>query len=181
MKAILFAVFTLLGASSPVLALGTAEGFETDGIVLYQSDEVMGTRIGAVADLANYVKQLQAVSTEFFATTKTPETLHIVVAVRPGKRARVWFISSTRPEPDAQREPLRKKLEAIPPCDVHDGPVAFAITAKLTGGDGKTPKGDKGFLKTLIPKEWQDAVIATGKETVLVDDDLLELIWPDKQ
>jgi hypothetical protein len=180
MKAIFFAIFTLLAASSPVLALDTAEGFETDHVVLYQPDEVMQARLGAVADLANYVKQLQAVCTEFFATTKTPETLHIVVAVRPGKRARVWFVSSTRPAPDAQREPLRKKLEAIPPCDVHDGPVAFAISAKLAGGDGKNPKGDKDF-KTPIPKEWQDAATATGKERVLVPDGLLDLIWPDKQ
>ena len=99
------------------------------------------------------------------------------MAVRPGKRARVWFVSSTRPAPDAQREPLRKKLEAIPPCDVHDGPVAFAISAKLAGGDGKTPKEKR---TSRHPKEWQDAVTATGKERVLVDDGLLDLIWPDK-
>ena len=179
MKAIFFAIFTLLAASSPVLALGTAEGFETDHVVFYLPEEVMEARVGSVGDFVNYAKQLQAICTEFFATTKTPETLHIVVAVRPGKRARVWFVSSTRPAPDAQREPLRKKLEAIPPCDVHDGPVAVAISAKLAGGDGKTPKEEKDF-KTPIPKEWQDAVTATGKERVLVDDGLLDLIWPDK-
>ena len=180
MRAIFFAIFTLLAASPPVFALDTAEGFETDHVVFYLPEDVMEARVGSVADFANYAKQLQAICTEFFATTKTPETLHIVVAVRPGKRARVWFVSSTRPTPDAQREPLRKKLEAIPPCDVHDGPIAFAISAKLAGGDGKTPKGGKDF-KTPIPKEWQDAAIATGKERVLVPDGLLDLIWPDKQ
>lgn len=119
MKATFFAFFALLAASSPVLALGMAEGFETDHVVFYLPEEVM--------------------------------------------EARVWFVSSTRPAPDAQRESLRKKLEAIPPCNVHDGPVAFAISAKLAGGDGKTPKGEKDF-KTPIPKEWQDAVTATGKD-----------------
>jgi len=155
------------------------EGFETDHIVFYLPDEVMGARVDAVADLASYMKQFQAVCTEYFATTKTPETLHIVVVVRPGKRARVWFVSSTRPAQDAQREPLRKKLEAVPPCDVHDGPISLAICAKLAGGDGKTTQPDKDS-GTPIPKEWQDAVTATGKETVLVPD-LLDLIWPDNQ
>jgi len=152
-------------------------GFETDHVVFYLPEEVMEARIGSEGDFINYGKQLQATCTEFFATTKTPETLHIVVAVRPGKRARVWFVSSTRPAPDAQRHPLREKLEAIPPCDVHDGPIAFAICAKLAGGDGKTPPEED--FKTPTPKEWQDAV--TGKGRVLVPDGILDLIWPDKQ
>ena len=83
MKAIFFAIFTLLAASSPVLALGTAEGFETDHFVFYLPEEVMEARVGSVGDFVNYAKQLQSIWTEFFATTKTPETLHIVVAVRP--------------------------------------------------------------------------------------------------
>ncbi len=175
MKAILFVMCTVL-AGSPVLALDLAKGFESYHVVLYQPDEVIQARVGAVAALTNYIEQLRAVCTEFFATTKTPETLHIVVAVRPGKRARIWFVSSTRPEPDAQREPLRKQLEAIPPCDVHDGPIAFAISAKLAGGDGQPPTGDG----TPIPKEWQEAATATDKEMVLVPDGVLNLIWPDK-
>src|SRR5437868_3763259 len=145
MKAIFLAIFALLAASSPGLALGPAEGFEIDHFVFYLPEEIMEARIGSEGDFVNYGKQLRAICTEFFATTKTPETLHIVVVVRPGKRARVWFISSTRPAPDAQLEPLRKKLEAIPPCDVHEGPVAFAISAKLAGGDGKSPKDGKDF------------------------------------
>lgn len=174
MKAILFTTLTILTALSSAFALDGSQGFETDSIYLYQPDEVAQARIGTVEDLASYIIQLQAACNEFFATTKTPETLHIVVAVRPGKRARVWFVSSTRPASEDQREPLRKKLEAILPCDVHDGPIAFAISSKLAGGDGKTLKGDQ----PPIPKEWQDAAKATGKGKVLVPDGILDLIWP---
>ncbi len=156
-----------------------AEGFEIDHVVFYLPEEVMEARIVSEGDFFNYAKQLRATCTEFFATTKTPETLHIVVAIRPGKRARVWLVSSTRPAPDAQREPLRMKLEAVSPSDVHDGPIAFSISAKLAGGDGKTPEEDD--FKTPIPKEWQDAAMATGKKRVLVSDRLFDLIWPDKQ
>lgn len=178
MKALLFAIFMLLAASLPVLALDAPKGFETYNIILCQPNEALQARAGAVADLANYIKQLESVCAEFFAATTTPETLHVVIAIRPGKRARVWFVSSTRPAPDPQREPLRKKLEAVQACDVHDGPVAFAISAKLAGGDGKNPKGDKDF-KPPIPREWQDA--AKGKDSVLVPDGFLDFIWPDKQ
>jgi hypothetical protein len=154
------------------------KGFETDKLVLYQPNEILQARVGAVEEFSTYIKQLQTVCSEFFATNKTPETLHVVVAVRPGKGARVWFISSLYPSADAQREPLRKKLEAIPPCEVRDGPVAFAISAKLAGGDGKNPAGDKN-LKLPIPKEWQEAV--KDKESVIVPDGLLDIVWPDQK
>ena len=86
------------------------------------------------------------------------------MAIRPGQGSRVWFVSTTRPAPDKEREPLRKKLEAVVPCTVHDGPVAFALSAKLAGGDGKNPKDSKDY-KPPIPKEWADA--AKGKNTLL--------------
>jgi hypothetical protein len=176
MKAILVAICTVLSAS-PVLALDLAKGFESYHVALYQPDDVLQARVGVVAALTNYIEQLRGICTEYFATTTTPETLHIVVAVRPGKRARVWLVSSTRREPEAQREPLRKQLEAIPPCEVHGGPIAFAISAKLAGGDGQIPKEDR----TPIPKEWQDAVTATGREGGPVPDGVFDLIWPDTQ
>ncbi len=166
---------SLLTISVTAFAL---EGFETENIILYQPNEVLQARVGEVSDLANYIKELQELCTEFFASTKTPETLHVVVAVRPGKRSRVWLVSSTDPAPDARRAALRQKLEAMPPCDVYHGPVAFAISAKIAGGDGKNPEASKD-LAPPIPKEWQDA--ANGNESLVVPDGFLDLIWPDKQ
>lgn len=177
MKTLLLSL-SLFAFSLPAFALETPKGFKTENLVLYQPNETLQARVGDVAALAGYIKQLEAVCDEFFVTTTTPETLHVVVALRPGKRSRVWFISSTRPTPDPQRDPLRMKLEAVPPLEVHDDPVAFAISAKLAGGDGKNPKGAKDF-KPPIPKEWEDA--SKGKETILVPDGILDLIWPDKQ
>jgi hypothetical protein len=87
------------------------KGFETDKLVLYQPNEILQARVGAVEEFSTYIKQLQTVCSEFFATNKTPETLHVVVAVRPGKGARVWFISSLYPSADAQREPYGRNLK----------------------------------------------------------------------
>src|SRR5260221_4535753 len=178
MKTKLFVLLIFLLASLTLFGIDTPKGFETERVVLYQSNETLQTRISAVTNLANYIKQLQAVCVEFLAATETPETLHIVVAVRPDKRARVWFVSSAPAATDPKREPLRKKLEAVTPLEVHPGPVAFAISAKLAGGDGKNSKGDKD-VKLPIPKEWQDA--ATGKENLLVPDGFLDLVWPYKK
>jgi hypothetical protein len=179
MKAIFLTLFACLAFSSAGFALDAAKGFTTDNIVLYQPDEVLQARLGSIADLASYIKGLQAACAEFFADTGKPETLHIVVAVRPGKRSKVWFISSVLPAADASREPLRKKLEAIPPCDVRNGPVAFAISAKLAGGDGKGSKSGGNGFSPPIPKEWSDAKI--GKNAGPAPDCFLDVIWPDKQ
>jgi hypothetical protein len=97
-----------------------------------------------------------------------PETLNIIVAVRPGKRSRIWFVSS-RPTDTPQRQALRRKLEAVPPCEVRGGPVAFALLGKVAGGDGRSLK------KRLMPKEWEDAV--KGEE-LLIPDGILDIVWP---
>src|SRR5262245_12116100 len=110
----LFRILSFLTLSLSAFAADAPKGFETDNVVLYQPNEVLEARLAAVDDLAGYIKKLQAVCTEFFATAATPETLNVVVAVRPGKRSRVWLVSSTRPAPDAERDPLRTKLEAEP-------------------------------------------------------------------
>ena len=176
MKPLLLAVVTLLAAVWPALAQNPPPSFETGKIVLYQPEEVLQARVPDPDGFANYVKQLHAVCARSFAAATAPETLDLVVAVRPGKRARVWFVSSVVPSADPEREPLRKELEAVPPCAVHNGPLVFAFAAKIAGGDGKDLARDKD-PNPPIPKEWQDA--AAGKEGVLVPDGFLDLVWPD--
>jgi len=123
-------------------AAAAATGFKTERLSLYQTDEVLRARLTSTESLAEYFKKLEAVCTDFFATATEPETLHIVVAVKPGKVARIWFVSSTRGD-DKALEPLRQKLEAVPPLEVFAGPLAFAISAKIAGGDGKSGYKDK--------------------------------------
>ena len=164
----------------PILLLGVALSavdaqprrpiFETD-IFLYQPDNVLQERLsGSARGLADYVKRLESICEASFATAPTPETLNIIVAVRPGKRSRVWFVSS-RPTDTPQRQALRRKLEAITPCEVRGGPVAFALLG-VAGGDGKSLKNP------LMPKEWEDA--AKGKE-LLIPDGVLDIVWPARK
>ncbi len=180
MKVILYAIITYMVASSGALALDTAKGFATDHLVLYQPNEELQERLpsGDATGLANYIKQIQAVCTEFFATTTRPENFTIVVAIRPGKRSCVWFISSTLPPTDLSREPLRKKLDMITACDVRGGPVAFAIVAQLAGGNTRIPNVNDKDFSPPIPKEWSDATLP--KNHGPLPGCYLDVIWPDK-
>jgi len=146
-----------------------SRGFEKWDIFLYQPDNVLQKRLsGSVTGLADYAKRLMATCEASFASAPMPETPSIIVAVRPGKRSRVWFVSS-RLTDTPQRQALRRKLEAITPCEVRGGPVVFAVSYRVAGGEGKHLKNPP------IPKEWEDA--AKGKE-LLVPDGILDIVWP---
>jgi len=161
-------------------ASGPATGFTMDNIVLYQPNPVLVQRLPGGADsLAAYIKQLQAVLTDFFVGAKFPETLHTVVAIRPGNLSRVWLVSSTRSGKAEELAPLRQKLEAITPVEVTGGPVAFVLSGSIAGGDGKNPKPDKHF-QPPVPQEWQEAG-KNLKTPVLVPDDYLNVVWPARE
>jgi hypothetical protein len=157
---------------SEVVALAAPPGFETQNIVLYQPNDVLEERLPDVTKLADYIKRLQDVCQKFFAATTSPETLDIVVAVRPGRQSRIWFVSSVQPTPDAKRKSLRKNLENVTPCDVTSGSIAFAIAAKIAGGDG-TERTD-----IPMPLEWQKA--AARKGNVIIPDGVLDSVWPQR-
>jgi hypothetical protein len=153
-----------------VVALAAPRGFETQNIVMYQPSDVLEERLPDATKLNDYIKRLHDVCQKFFAGSTVPETLDIVVAVRPGKQSRIWFVSSVQPILDAKRKALRKNLENVTPCDVIGGSIAFAIAAKIAGGDG-TKRTD-----IPMPLEWQKA--AASKANVAVPDGVLDAVWP---
>jgi hypothetical protein len=176
----LLVVFAAMLVVLPELFAGEpVKGFETERIMLYQTNAVLSERVPNVGELADYIKRLQAVCAMFFSDATTPETLYIVVALKPAKQSRVWFVSSMPSPGDMKLEPLRLKLEAVAPIEVQHGPVAFAISAKIAGGSGD-PSKEAGYHQPPIPREWQEA--AKGhKEPVAVPDGFLDLVWPDKK
>jgi hypothetical protein len=81
MKKVLIVFIAALAGLSRLLASEAVKGFETESVVLYQSDSVLRERLLSAENLAGYIKRLQGACAEFFATADTPETLHIVVAL----------------------------------------------------------------------------------------------------
>jgi hypothetical protein len=163
----------LLIAFSVTLAASAraATGFNLESTVLYQPHEPLRERLGSADEFAAYIKLLNAACAEFFAADKTSERLDIVVGLKPEKKVKIWFVSSRRTSQDKSLVDLRKKLEAIPPCAVHGGPIAFALRCTIAGGGSA-----KAESEIPMPKEWRDA--ANGKN-VLLPDGIFERIWRD--
>jgi hypothetical protein len=148
------------------LAFAASQGFKWDSMVLYQPDEPLRARGVEAQGLAAYCKQLEKVCTVFFASETKPERLDIVVGLKPGKKVRVWFVSSRRTSQDSSLVALRKKLEVVPAYPVHGGPFAFAL--RCTVGGAAPSK------EVPMPKEWRPK-----GDPVLVPDGVFERIWRD--
>lgn len=159
------------GASVPMSA------FQTTNIVLYQPDGVLGERLPGVDALAAYLRKLQASAAPFFPDGSAPETLDIVVVIKPGGRSRVWFVSDSRPEADGVLARLRRELESVEVPTIKMGPVAFAISAAIAGA--KREVSDGGGFRPPMPKEWQDAATKV-KEPGVIPDDIVAVVWPDE-
>ena len=67
----------------PDTAVPSAVGFETKGVVQYQPDPVLAERISGASELAGYIKKLQSICGAHFRDAHAPETLDVVVALKP--------------------------------------------------------------------------------------------------
>ncbi len=172
LSALLLCPLAVLAADAP--ATDPAKVFESTGVELYLKKDVMAAR-ASNDDLATYTKALQGAAEEYFAAQKEPwkEDLDIVVAVKPGPQARVWFVSWVLPDPDERLSALRTKLAAVPPPPVNGGPVAFCIHTQIAGGNDKPPSkmGSPPF-----PKEWTDALANVHATKPVPFDDLMAMI-----
>jgi hypothetical protein len=152
-----------------------ADGFTTGSIILYQTEEVLETRAPDVKELAAYAQALEVACHEYFTKEARPKPpFYVVAAVKPGKVARVWFVTPDAKE-TARIEPLKKKLEAVPALAVKEGPLVIGIadepTAKLQAGQDDGPP---------MPAEWQEAA-KNAKEELQVPDGILSVVWPDTE
>lgn len=145
-------------------------GFETTNIVLYQPDDVLKQRLPGAGHLAAYCKKIQSALGEELGQVTTPDTLVVVTAVRPDKSSRVWLMGSGL---EAQTQnALRQKLESIPPVEVQEGPIAFAICGTIAGGPEFTEIPP-------LPSEWKKAAGALTPP-VLLPEAILDTVWPKK-
>jgi hypothetical protein len=155
-----------------------SNGFTMERVVVYQSSDVTTNRMPPGEGTRGYVAELQQVAHNFFVGDAVPETFSIVVITRPGRRARVWFVSSIRPGSSKELEPLRKLLEAVPPLNVHGGPVVLGFTGLIAGGDGKDQPVDEAY-RNPIPAEWLEATRALKDPVPVGSDAYIDLVWPD--
>jgi len=153
-------------------------GFAVSNISLYQQDAVLRQRVASVEKFSAFIKRIEAVCQTHFAGSSAPETLDVVIAMKPGGEFKVWFVSSTRANDDVQWEPLRKKIQELTAPDIKNGPVAFALSATIAGA--KKNETDPKSFKPPMPKEWAEAA-QKAKAPLEIPDDILDVVWPDKK
>lgn len=152
---------------------GAASGLSTDSIVLYQPDSELAARTSP-EDMGALIKAIEPIAARWFTAASPPQTLDIVVIVRPGRQARYWFVSSRGDDAEAFAG-YRRDLAAIEPPEVR-APFAFAILGSV--GGATRGSSDAGFAPPL-PSEWRAAIEKSGSDGVQVPDGLLPLVWPD--
>ncbi len=158
------------GAQAP------ADGFKVDHIAVYQTPQVLLRRLPDSGAFGAYIERLRQVARHFFVGVTAPETLSVVVELQPGRRSRVWLVSSRRAGGSAELAPLRALLEAVAPADALEGPAAFAIVASIAGGDPGSPAGDRQSPPP-VPEEWGIVSAAAGAGVPYGTDAFLEAVW----
>ncbi len=164
-------VFAWVAALGSIRAAGPS-------VVLYQPNNVLTMRLGDdVGVFAKYIKALEAAAEPFLGKDRA-ELLDVFVVIKPGtvgpvQRSRVWFVSSLSPQPPTAD--LKKALEEVPPPEVTDGPVVFAICYALNGAQPRDTKSEAG--KPPLPGEWRE-FLPKSDEPVPLSDTLLKNVWP---
>jgi hypothetical protein len=139
---------------------------KTEAIIMLQNDAVMNKRVPGIEEMGRYLKGVREAFAQAYATVRTPETLSAIVAVKPGKKARLWLISSLENPPD--RTDLTARFETVPVPEVKEGPVAFAIRFTIAGAKpAKIP---------LLPPEW---MAAFDGQPAMMPDAITAYIWKD--
>ncbi len=160
-------------------ALCAAEpfSFKLESITLPQPDGTLQARLGGAKELADYIKLIAASLEASFraAGNLQPTTGAAVVAVKPGRRAKFWLMSSEYPIVEAITNDFRHRFEKISPVAVQEGPVAFAVIFTINGG--AKPLTEKGNPMPL-PEEWKEAAKKVPGP-LLVPEGFLALVWPD--
>jgi len=168
-------------ASSGVHASGSrsspSRGFNVVTVVLYQPDSILAVRVQDGDSVAAYIADVRAVATAFFDGVARPELLDIVVAVKPLRRSRAWFVAPDRLKSDPQLLALQLKIEKLRAPTVVGGPIAFAMLASLGGAQRKLP--DTKAFQPPIPDEWTTAAQAGGAQHLSIPDDFLAAAWPE--
>ena len=147
----------------------TAPVVQRFGVVLLQPDAQMQERVQNMDAMASYLKAVEAAVARVTAQAGwAPNAGFVVLVVRPGPEARVWW-DGQQPLPAAQQQALVAAVAALQPFVVRRGPVVVAL--KLGWGGAPEPQ-----RRAPAPPEWKAVAQAAGRALPL--EDLVAAAWP---
>jgi hypothetical protein len=156
-----------LQAAEPLVPGG--EPLQRVNVVLLQPSTVLEARVPDIDTMAEYIRAIEAAAREGVRASPStrPAGGFVVVAVRPERQSRVWLDF----EPPLNFQTGRQivaKVAALPPFEVRNGPVVFALQVSVWGG--APPR-----RVAPSPPEWKAATQQAGKQLEL--DALIEQVW----
>src|SRR5688572_3024441 len=165
------ALLTLLFTSIVVPLASAAEPITKHGVVLLQSSTLLEERVASIDAMAEYVRAVEVAARDgvLASPSKRPAAGFIVVAVKPGERARVWLDFDAPPNFQTSRQ-IVTKVGALKPFEARKGPVVFALKVGLW---------DAFESKRVAPSppEWKAATEKAGRQLEL--DQLVDTVWPE--
>ena len=174
----LVAAFAVLFASLAALAqTEPSASFAKDFIWLISPTGVIESRTGRSAEpISDYILRIEAEARAHFVSSasRVPISGALFIAVRPGYASKVWVEVGAPGLPADDVAILIKRIEALKPMPVKDGPIAFAVSFQAWGGGTKlvAPQG----LPLPLPAEWVEALNNIGGG--MLPDDALKIVWP---
>lgn len=152
-------------------------GWRLVEVALYQTDPILQERVADVEGFAAYLKRLEAMAGRLLAGTASGAPVHIVVALKPGRKAKTWTVPARVPGVDLAG--LRRQLDGLEAPVIRDGPVAAALVGRLTGARA-APEPAPSPYRPPLPEEWRLA-LAGSKGPVAIPDEILPRVWPDQK
>jgi len=155
--------------AAPAVSLST--------VTLYQPDKVLEQRLGSTATFSSFLRAAIAETDAYWSALPRSEaqSAELVVAIRPGGRARFWFEFSLRSNCQDEITGLMSRLSTLTVPEVHGGPVAAVLHLSVRGGLSTNRAADS---EPYIPVEWREAAKNSGTSLV-VPDDILAIVWPE--
>jgi hypothetical protein len=153
------------------LCVRAAEPFTKHNVVLLQSSAVLESRVASIDAMAEYIRAVEAAARDavLASAPQRPAAGFIVIALRPGPRAKVWLDFDAPPPSFETSRALVARIGAVKPFEVRNGPVVFALKVGLW---------DAFESKRIAPSpaEWK-AARKSGQQ--LEVDALIEQVWRD--
>jgi len=175
MKKIILLVFLAVPITAMTQQARPSQGFVMTSVALYQPDAVLKERLGDVAPLSSYLRELQSEAARVFVSVPKSSgvTGSIVVAVKPGGLSRFWLVLGSSRLPPGFEAALVARLAAVKSMSVKGGPVAVALNFDAWGGGQPILTGGE---HVPIPNEWRTAM--KGKPAGVLPDAPLQVLWP---
>jgi tetratricopeptide (TPR) repeat protein len=141
---------------------------------LYVAPEEVPNRVGKdVEPLGRYIKALEKATAAYVKKAPKPEAkgILIAVAIKAGKKSRVWCEDVDGEAPTEFLRGLEKELAKVEAIALVKAPMAFALEVEIWG---REPDAFPEF-----PEVWKEAAKKTKSKLLMPPDEVLQLLWPN--